>query len=137
MTLTKDKENLKNIFGFDKYKSNQEKIINEVLQGKDILTVMPTGGGKSLCYQLPATIFNGMTIVVSPLIALMQSQVAQLKLLGVSASCLNSSNSEKENYETIKMLESDKLKMLYVAPERLIKQETINLLKSKKYLYWQ
>ena len=132
MTLTKDKENLKNIFGFDKYKSNQEKIINEVLQGKDILTVMPTGGGKSLCYQLPATIFNGMTIVVSPLIALMQSQVAQLKLLGVSASCLNSSNSEKENYETIKMLESDNLKLLYVAPERLVKNETINLLKTKK-----
>jgi len=132
MILNKDKENLKNIFGFDEYKNGQQEIINEIMSGKDILTVMPTGGGKSLCYQLPATLFNGMTIVVSPLIALMQSQVAQLKLLGVNAGCLNSSNSDTENTEIMKMIESNKLKMLYVAPERLIKHETINLLKTKK-----
>ena len=132
MLLNKDKENLKKIFGFDKYKNNQEEIIKEVLDGKNVLAVMPTGGGKSLCYQLPATLFNGITIVVSPLIALMQSQIAQLKLLGIKAGCLNSSNSDKENSETIKMLESNELKMLYLAPERLIKNETISLLKSKK-----
>ena len=132
MVLNKDIKNLKNIFGFDKYKNNQKEIIKEVLSGKDILAVMPTGGGKSLCYQLPATLFGGMTIVVSPLIALMQSQVAQLKLLGVNAGCLNSSNSDEENNNVMKMLASNDLKMLYVAPERLIKEETINLLKNKK-----
>ena len=132
MLKNKDKENLKNIFGFDEYKSGQKEIIQEVLKGKDILTVMPTGGGKSLCFQLPATLFDGITIVVSPLIALMQSQVSQLKLLGIKSGCLNSSNSNEENNEVIKMLESNKLKMLYVAPERLVKQETISLLKTKK-----
>lgn len=131
MIFNKDKENLKNIFGFDKYKSGQEKIVKEVLFGNDVLTVMPTGGGKSLCYQLPATIFNGITIVVSPLIALMQSQVAQLKLLGINSGCINSSNTDKENNEVIQMLENDDIKLLYLAPERLIKQETINILKTK------
>ena len=132
MFSNKDKTNLKNIFGFNEYKNGQKEIIKEVMSGKDVLTVMPTGGGKSLCYQLPATLFSGMTIVVSPLIALMQSQVAQLKLLGINAGCLNSSNSNTENNEILKMLESNELKMLYVAPERLIKQETISLLKNKK-----
>ena len=123
---------LKNIFGFDKYKEGQEEIIKKILTGKDVLTVMPTGGGKSLCYQLPATLFSGITLVVSPLIALMQSQVAQLKLLGIKAGCLNSSNSDKENNEVMKMLELNELKLLYIAPERLIKKETIDLLKTKK-----
>ena len=132
MIPKQDKKNLKNIFGFDKYKNSQEEIIKELLEGKDILTVMPTGGGKSLCYQLPATLFDGLTIVVSPLIALMQSQVAQLNLLGIKAYCLNSSNSDAENKETMGMLESNEIKLLYVAPERLIKNETIDLLKTKK-----
>ena len=127
-----DLKNLKNIFGFDQYRKGQQEIIKEVLKGNDILTVMPTGAGKSLCFQLPATLFDGLTLVVSPLIALMQSQVAQLKLLGVKAGSLNSSNSEAENRETLKMLENNELKMLYVAPERLIKQEIIDLLKTKK-----
>ena len=128
----KDLEILKKIFGFDKYKSGQQNIINEVLAGNDVMTVMPTGGGKSLCYQLPATMFDGLTIVVSPLIALMQSQIAQLLLLEVKAASLNSSNSESENQKTLSMLESNELKLLYVAPERLIKKETIDLLKTKK-----
>ena len=132
MIPTKDITNLKNIFGFDKYKNNQGEIIKDVLGGKDVLTVMPTGGGKSLCYQLPATILDGTTIVVSPLIALMQSQVLQLKLLGIQSGSLNSSNSDKENNETMKMIESNELKLLYLAPEKLIKKEIINLLKTKK-----
>ena len=132
MILNQDKKNLKNIFGFDNYKSNQEEIIKELLEGKDILTVMPTGGGKSLCYQLPATLFDGLTIVVSPLIALMQSQLSQLKLLGINACCLNSSNSDTDNKKVIEMLENNQIKLLYVAPERLIKNEIINLLKTKK-----
>ena len=126
-----DLKNLKNIFGFDHYKPGQQNIINEILDGKDVLTVMPTGGGKSLCYQLPSTLFDGLTIVVSPLIALMQSQVSQLRLLGIKAASLNSSNSNEENKETWELLNSNELKMLYVAPERLIKQETLELLKSK------
>ena len=121
--LNQDKKNLKNIFGFDNYKSSQEEIIKEVLEGKNILTVMPTGGGKSLCYQLPATLFNGLTLVVSPLIALMQSQVAQLQLLGIKAHCLNSSNSDDENKKIITMLKSNEIKLLYIAPERLIKMK--------------
>ena len=130
--IQKDLKILKNIFGFDQYKSGQQEIINEVLAGNDVMTVMPTGGGKSLCYQLPATMFEGLTIVVSPLIALMQSQIAQLSLLEVKAASLNSSNSESENQNTLKMLESNELKLLYVAPERLVKKETIDLLKTKK-----
>jgi len=101
--LDQDKKNLNNIFGFDNYKNNQQEIIKEVIEGKNILTVMPTGGGKSLCYQLPATLFDGLTLVVSPLIALMQSQVAQLQLLGIKACCLNSSNSDDENKKIIEM----------------------------------
>ena len=132
MIPNQDKKNLKNIFGFDSYKNSQEEIIKKLLEGKDILTVMPTGGGKSLCYQLPATLFDGLTIVVSPLIALMQSQVSQLQLLGIKAYCLNSSNSDAENRETMTMLESNIIKLLYVAPERLIKNETIDLLRTKK-----
>ena len=126
-----DLKNLKNIFGFDEYKPGQQNIINKILKGKDVLTVMPTGGGKSLCYQLPATLFDGLTIVVSPLIALMQSQVSQLQLLGIKAASLNSSNTNEENIKTWEMLNTNDLKMLYVAPERLIKQETIDLLKNK------
>ena len=128
----KDLTNLKNIFGFDKYKPGQQDIINQILDGKDVLSVMPTGGGKSLCYQLPATLFEGLTLVVSPLIALMQSQVAQLQLIGVKAGSFNSSNTRQQNNETMIMLEKNELKMLYVSPERLIKQETIDLLKTKK-----
>ena len=130
--IQKDLKILKDIFGFDKYKSGQQDIIKEVLAGNDVMTVMPTGGGKSLCYQLPATMFEGLTIVVSPLIALMQAQIAQLLLLEIKAASLNSSNSESENQDTLRMLESNELKLLYVAPERLIKKETIDLLKTKK-----
>ena len=128
----KDLINLKKIFGFNQYKPGQKDIIDQILDGKDVLSVMPTGGGKSLCYQLPATLFEGLTLVVSPLIALMQSQVAQLQLIGVKAGSFNSSNTEQQNNETMIMLEKNELKMLYVSPERLIKQETIDFLKTKK-----
>ena len=128
----RDLQNLKKIFGFDQYKPGQKDIINKILEGKDVLSVMPTGGGKSLCYQLPATLLDGLTLVVSPLIALMQSQVSQLQLIGVKAGSFNSSNTEVQNKETMSMLVKNELKMLYVAPERLIKQDTINLLKTKK-----
>lgn len=123
---------LKSVFGFDKYLPHQEEIITQVISGHDVLTIIPTGGGKSLCYQLPALLFDGVTIVVSPLIALMQSQVAQLKLLGIKAATLNSSNSNDENYKTLDLLNINNLKLLYAAPERLLKKETIELLKNKK-----
>ena len=123
---------LKNVFGYDKFRVGQEEVINHLFKKREhVSVVMPTGGGKSLCYQLPALMFKGMTIVVSPLIALMQSQVAHLQLLGIKAARLHCSNRFQENRNTLNMLDTNELKMLYAAPERLVKQETIELLKNK------
>jgi len=129
------KEILKNYFGYDSFRSGQEKIIEHVLTGKDCLVLMPTGGGKSLCFQIPALVQKGTAIVISPLIALMKDQVDALCLNGISAAYLNSSQSGSEQEQVIKDLLSGKLKLLYIAPERLSTQnnsllkifETINI----------
>jgi len=129
------KEILKNYFGYDSFRSGQEKIIEHVLTGKDCLVLMPTGGGKSLCFQIPALVQKGTAIVISPLIALMKDQVDALCLNGISAAYLNSSQSGSEQQQVIGDLESGKLKLLYIAPERLSAQnnsllkifETINI----------
>ena len=89
---------LKSVFGYESFRPMQRKIIQNVLDGRDTLAVMPTGGGKSLCYEIPALILPGITVVVSPLIALMQDQVAQLESYGISAVCLNSSL-ERNHYQ--------------------------------------
>ena len=99
---------LKKKFGFSNFKELQKDIIKNILDLNDSFVIMPTGGGKSLCYQLPALMFGGMTIVVSPLIALMQSQVSQLKLLNVKAGSLNSSNTYEENQYTLNLLQTNK-----------------------------
>ena len=110
---------LKQYFGYDEFRPLQEEVICNVLNRQDSLVIMPTGGGKSLCYQLPALGFSGLTIVVSPLIALMKDQVDTLQANGIKAEFLNSSlnRSEMARIEEEAMLE--KLKILYVAPERL------------------
>ncbi|WP_348824853.1 DNA helicase RecQ [Flavobacterium aestuarii] len=110
---------LKENFGFEKFRPNQENIINSILSGKDTLAIMPTGGGKSICFQLPALILPGITIVISPLIALMKDQVDSLKSNGIPACYINSSQSSEEQDFHIQNLKDKKVKLVYVAPESL------------------
>ncbi len=112
-------EVLKKYFGYDQFRLHQEAVIEAALAGKDTLAVMPTGGGKSICYQIPALLNEGVTIVVSPLIALMKDQVDGLKTNGVAAEFLNSSQSTAEQNRVLNLLRQDKLKLCYVAPERI------------------
>jgi ATP-dependent DNA helicase RecQ len=111
---------LKKYFGYDAYRGLQEDIIEDVLAGKDLLILMPTGGGKSLCYQIPALIRKGVAIVVSPLIALMEDQVAALKLQGIRAAYYNSSLNSEESRQVLASLHNEQLDLLYIAPERLV-----------------
>ncbi len=110
---------LKENFGFEKFRPNQEEIINHILEGNDTLAIMPTGGGKSICFQLPALIFEGITIVISPLIALMKDQVDSLKANGIAACYINSSQSQDEQQFHIQNLREGKVKLVYLAPESL------------------
>jgi ATP-dependent DNA helicase RecQ len=123
---------LRATFGFEAFRPGQAEILAAILQGRDVLAVMPTGSGKSLCYQLPALLRGGPTIVVSPLIALMRNQVAQLCSSGVAAAALNSANDPAANRSIIDRLARGELRLVYVAPERLVKAETLDLLKSTK-----
>lgn len=111
---------LKDYFGFDSFRAPQEDIINDVISGHDVLVLMPTGGGKSLCYQIPSIVRPGIGIVVSPLIALMEDQVAALKVQGVNAAYYNSSLGTNEARQVLAQLHNDELDLLYIAPERLI-----------------
>lgn len=110
---------LKKYFGFDQFKDQQEAIITAVLEKKDCLVIMPTGGGKSMCFQLPSLLFPGITLVISPLIALMKDQVDGLRANGISASFFNSSQSSDEQREILNQVSNKSLKLLYVAPESL------------------
>ncbi len=124
---------LKKIFGFDSFKGNQEAIIKNVLDGKDTFVIMPTGGGKSMCYQLPALIKEGTAIIISPLIALMKNQVDTIRNFGTDegiAHVMNSSLSKVELNQVKKDLVEKRTKLLYVAPESLTKEENIEFLKS-------
>lgn len=111
---------LKDYFGFDSFRDPQEDIINDVIAGLDVLVLMPTGGGKSLCYQIPSLVRNGVGIVVSPLIALMEDQVAALKLQGINAAYYNSSQTSAEARQVLSQLHQNELDLLYIAPERLV-----------------
>lgn len=126
------KDSLKDFFGFDNFKGDQEKIVNSVIKGEDTFVIMPTGGGKSLCYQLPALMLPGVTIIISPLIALMKNQVDQLRSFGTEsiAHFLNSSLSKGDITKVKKDVSSGDTKLLYIAPETLKKDETIDFLKS-------
>ncbi|MFC5069557.1 DNA helicase RecQ [Flaviflagellibacter deserti] len=111
---------LKTIFGYDDFRSGQEEVLSAVLAGENVLAVMPTGSGKSMCYQLPAVLQGGLTLVVSPLIALMRDQVQQLKAVGIAAETLNSTNDETEARAVFDQIRADELRLLFVSPERLV-----------------
>jgi ATP-dependent DNA helicase RecQ len=120
---------LRTTFGFASFRPGQAEIVATILAGRDVLAIMPTGSGKSLCYQLPALLRGGLTIVVSPLIALMRNQVAQLRSQGIAAASLNSANDFSENRQILDQTARGELRLLYVAPERLAKSDTLDLLK--------
>jgi ATP-dependent DNA helicase RecQ len=126
--LDRAREMLKRRFGFSEFLPLQEEVISRVLRRRDTLAVMPTGGGKSLCYQLPALLFEGLTAVVSPLIALMQDQVSQLRELGIPAAFLNSTLLLREHVAVASRARSGTLKILYAAPETMLRPETLLLL---------
>jgi ATP-dependent DNA helicase RecQ len=112
-------EALKRVFGYDGFRDGQAEIVTAVLAGEDVFAVMPTGSGKSLCFQLPAVVDNALTVVVSPLIALMRDQVQQMRLLGIAAATLNSANDGREADAAWRLIEGRRLQLLYVSPERL------------------
>jgi ATP-dependent DNA helicase RecQ len=130
--LASAQRNLRSTFGFEAFRPGQEEIVAAILDGRDVLAVMPTGSGKSLCYQLPSLLRDGLTIVVSPLIALMRNQVAQLCSYGVAAASLNSANDPAANRSVLDRIARDELRLVYIAPERLVRTETLDLLKRAK-----
>lgn len=121
---------LKQYWGYTSFRPLQEEIILSILDDKESLTVLPTGGGKSLCFQLPTLLKDGMAVVISPLISLMKDQVDALEDIGIAAAYLNSSLSVKEQRKIIDLTQRQKIKLLYISPERLRNEETIDLLKS-------
>ncbi|MBU1743219.1 MAG: RecQ family ATP-dependent DNA helicase, partial [Proteobacteria bacterium] len=123
---------LKETFGYDTFRPLQREVIENVLERRDTLAVMPTGGGKSLCYQIPSLLFNGLTLVVSPLISLMKDQVEQLRAFGVPALFLNSSLTPQEYRENMDTVKRGEVKLLYVAPETLLTPRILSLLEGLK-----
>lgn len=111
---------LENQFGYAAFRLHQEAVIQSVLAKKDTFVLMPTGGGKSLCYQIPAVMLDGLTIVVSPLIALMKDQVDALRLNGITAAYLNSTQTYQEQEAILREVRQKRLKLLYLAPEKLL-----------------
>ncbi len=123
---------LKDVFGYDSFRLQQEAVIEHVLNKKDALVIMPTGGGKSICYQIPALIFDGITVVISPLISLMKDQVEQLREYGVPAVYLNSSLTPQAYDFNVRKIREGKARMVYLAPETLMMDKTRELLRSLK-----
>lgn len=119
---------LKDVFGFDAFRPGQEEVVDTLLAGGNILTVMPTGSGKSLCFQIPSLVTGGLTIVVSPLVALMEDQVAALKLAGVAADTINSSRSREDNVASWRRAAAGETRLLYMAPERLMTERMLSAL---------
>ena len=121
---------LKILLGYDSFRAGQKSVIDSILAGRDAFAVMPTGAGKSVCYQIPAVLLPGITLVVSPLISLMQDQVKALNEAGVPAAFINSSLSEKDYNETIRRARQGIYKIIYIAPERLVTEGFLALAKS-------
>ena len=123
---------LRRYWGYDAFRPLQEGIVRSLLEGRDSCVIMPTGGGKSLCYQLPAAISPGKTvIVISPLIALMEDQVAQLGQMGISAGLLNSSIPGAQQSRVIEKAKAGAYRLLYLSPERLAREDTIDWLRQR------
>ncbi|WP_120499426.1 DNA helicase RecQ [Roseovarius sp. EL26] len=120
---------LRDVFGFDAFRDGQEEIVDAVADGENVLAIMPTGGGKSLCFQLPALLRDGVTLVISPLIALMRDQVRALRAVGVEAGALTSANTEEENAAVWQALDEGRLKLLYIAPERMASGSSLSFLR--------
>ena len=123
--MLKARRVLQEVFGFEHFRPGQEAAITALLAGRHALTVMPTGSGKSLCFQIPALVMDGFTVVVSPLIALMQDQVAALRLAGVAADCINSSNDRSRNVAAWRRAATGETRLLYMAPERLMTERML------------
>jgi len=121
-------EILHSVFGYTAFRSAQERVVHSILEGEQVLAVMPTGAGKSLCFQIPALVQGGLTLVVSPLVALMEDQVTALNLAGVSAATMNSSKTSSENAFIWRALREGHLNLLYISPERLMMPHTIESL---------
>ena len=129
--LGNPREILSRVFGFPAFRGLQEAVVDHLVAGGDALVLMPTGGGKSVCYQVPALARAGMALVISPLIALMDDQVAALRQLGVEAGALHSELEPDENTRISRLLDNGKLDLLYVSPERLLSPGTIERLRRR------
>lgn len=129
MTENLLKENLKKYFGYEIFRAGQEEIITNILDGNDVLGVLPTGGGKSICYQLPAMIMEGITLVISPLISLMKDQVDALNENGISSAYINSTLNKDEYKKTLSDISRGNIKLLYISPERLENDFFIDFIK--------
>ena len=127
--MTTAEESLASVFGFSAFRPGQAEIVRAVTEGRNTLAIMPTGGGKSLCFQLPALLREGVTVVISPLIALMRDQVRALREAGVGAGALTSGNTDEETEEVFSALDDGRIKLLYMAPERLASGGTLTLLR--------
>lgn len=121
---------LEEVFGYQTFRDGQQEVIESAVEGKDSLVIMPTGGGKSLCYQIPALVRSGITLVISPLISLMKDQVDQLKANGVAAECVNSTMSSEELLSVYNRMHSGQLKLVYVSPERVLMRDFIERLEN-------
>ena len=127
--MTEEIKNLKKYFGYDSFREGQEEIINKILAGRDVLGVLPTGGGKSICYQLPALMMDGISLVISPLISLMKDQVDALRENGIAATFINSSLSLEDYKKSLYDIKSGAVKLVYISPERLENEFFIDFLK--------